>query len=239
MSYSKTKSSASHSPKDSIFGTLFNIGLTASAYAGVSALAVHRQIWMPKIEMPNTRSDRVFNWCTSDSSVSAELAKNPNLSPQEASKSLFGSEGISISEKKPPVERVPATAEDLERAYQCGKFGPTRPSELFLRIFHDALVTLESDPLMGVVSPSLMGSCGAIPLTVIGPLADICRHMSNLIARAEREVFLATNYWMDSASSKLITDSLKELSKRAGERGGRVVVKIMYDRGNPKQVSRL
>jgi hypothetical protein len=60
---------------------------------------------------------------------------------------------------------------------------------------------------------------------------------SNLIARAEKEVLLATNYWMDSDASRLITDGLKERSKRAGERGERAVVKIMYDRGNVKQVS--
>ncbi|KAK4998856.1 hypothetical protein LTR66_001989 [Elasticomyces elasticus] len=60
--------------------------------------------------------------------------------------------------------------------------------------------------------------------------------MSNLIARAEKEVFLATNYWMDSDASRLITDALKELSRRAGERGEKAIVKIMYDRGNAKQV---
>ncbi|KAF2428760.1 phospholipase D/nuclease [Tothia fuscella] len=186
--------------------------------------------------MPTKISDKVYNWCTSDISISSVLARNPHQPPGEAAKSLYGSAGISISEKKPSVERKPATPEDLERAYQCGKFGPTRPSELFLRVFHDAIVTLESDPLMGVCSPSLLGSCGAIPLSVIAPLADICRHMSNLIAKAQKEVFLATNYWMDSQASQLITDSLKELSRRAGERGEKVVVKIMYDRGNPKQV---
>lgn len=90
---------------------------------------------------------------------------------------------------------------------------------------------------MGCVSPSLVGSCGAIPLTIFAPLPDICRHMSNLIARAEKEVFLATNYWMDSDGSRLLTDALKELSKRAGARGERAVVKIMYDRGSPWQVS--
>lgn len=60
---------------------------------------------------------------------------------------------------------------------------------------------------------------------------------SNLIARAEKEVFLATNYWMDSDASRLITDALRELSKRAGARNERVVVKIIYDRGTVKQVS--
>lgn len=90
--------------------------------------------------------------------------------------------------------------------------------------------------MVGMTSPSLLGSSGVVPLTIIAPLPDICRHMSNCIARAERDVFLATNFWKSSEASDLITNSLRELSRRAGERGQRVVVKIMYDRGNIKQV---
>lgn len=60
--------------------------------------------------------------------------------------------------------------------------------------------------------------------------------MSNLIVRAEKEVFLATNFWQNGAASKYITNALKELSRRAGERGTKVVVKILYDRGSPKQL---
>ena len=41
---------------------------------------------------------------------------------------------------------------------------------------------------------------------------------------------------MDSDASKLVTDAIKELSIRAGQRGERAVVKIIYDRGNAKQV---
>jgi hypothetical protein len=176
-----TKSSSSGST--SIFSTVFSLGVTATAYAGSSIVSTHRYIRMPKIDMPTKISDRVYQWCTSDISVSAELAKNPELAPGKAAENLFGKERISISEKKASKERVPATPEDLELAYQCGKFGPTRPSELFLRIFHDALLTLEHDPLMGCVSPSLMGSCGAIPLTVIAPLPDICRHMVGVLKK--------------------------------------------------------
>ena len=47
---------------------------------------------------------------------------------------------------------------------------------------------------------------------------------------------LATNYWQSSDASTLITNALKELSRRAGGRGEKAVVKIMYDRGNAKQV---
>jgi len=186
--------------------------------------------------MPNKISDKVYDLCTKVPSISDELAHDPKLSPKDAIEKLFGGEKTRILERKPPKERVPATEEDLERARQCGRFGESNPSELFLRIFHDALCTLDHDSLMGCVSPALMGSTGVLPLTVIGPLADVARHMSNLIARAEKEVLLATNYWMDSDASKLITNGLRELSKRAGERGEKAVVKIIYDRGNIKQV---
>ena len=82
-----------------------------------------------------------------------------------------------------------------------------------------------------------MGTTGHVPFTVIGPLMDIARHMSNLIVRAEKEILLATNYWMASNASGLITDALVELNRRAGETGRKVTVRIMYDRGNAKQVS--
>jgi phosphatidylserine/phosphatidylglycerophosphate/cardiolipin synthase-like enzyme len=60
--------------------------------------------------------------------------------------------------------------------------------------------------------------------------------MSNLIVRAEREVYLATNYWQNSIASKFLTDAMKELSRRAGMKGTKIVMKIIYDRGSPRQV---
>lgn len=80
-----------------------------------------------------------------------------------------------------------------------------------------------------------MGSYGTIPLTVIAPLADIIRHMANLIVRAEKEVILITCSWSPSVAQKLISDALKELSVRAGRRGERVVVKAMYDKAGAAQ----
>jgi hypothetical protein len=81
-----------------------------------------------------------------------------------------------------------------------------------------------------------MGSSGVVPLTIVAPLPDLCRHIANCIVRAEKEVFLATNFWIYSDASTLITNALRELSKRAGERGTKVVVKMLYDRGSVKQV---
>lgn len=60
--------------------------------------------------------------------------------------------------------------------------------------------------------------------------------MSNCIVRAEREVFLATNFWANSTASKFITDAMRELSRRAGEKGTKIVMKMIYDRGSPKQL---
>jgi phosphatidylserine/phosphatidylglycerophosphate/cardiolipin synthase-like enzyme len=60
--------------------------------------------------------------------------------------------------------------------------------------------------------------------------------MSNCIVRAEREVYLATNYWQDSVASKFLTDAIRELDRRAGKRGTKIVFKIIYDRGSPKQL---
>ena len=60
--------------------------------------------------------------------------------------------------------------------------------------------------------------------------------MSNLIAKAQHEVFLATNFWKHSEGSRLLTNALRELSKRALGDSRRVVVKVMYDRGDAKQV---
>jgi hypothetical protein len=62
------------------------------------------------------------------------------------------------------------------------------------------------------------------------------RHMSNLIVRAEKEVILATNYWQNSVASKYVTNAMKELSRRAGERGETIIFKLEYDRGSPKQL---
>lgn len=90
--------------------------------------------------------------------------------------------------------------------------------------------------MAGVVSPPLMGSHGVAPLTIVAPLPDICRHMANCITRAETEVFLATNFWIHSDASTLITNSFRELSRRAGKRGAKVVVKMIYDRGDPRQI---
>ena len=176
-----------------------------------------------------------FTLCQESLTVSSEFAKNQKEAPTDIIKRLYGDckpdTRSEISEK----ERSPATSEDLEKARQCGKWGHQQPSEFFLRVYNDALRCLIADPLGSMVSPPLMGSHGSIPLTVIAPLADIIRHMSNLIVRAEKEVFLITCSWSPSVASRLVSDALKELSVRAGQRGDRMIVKVMYDKAGAAQ----
>ncbi|KAK4125704.1 hypothetical protein N657DRAFT_568968 [Parathielavia appendiculata] len=199
-------------------------------------------------ERSNLISDRIIRLCASNESVSSLLARDPNLAPGDAWDRLYGERALKVADKDAQknlddylngskVTEPESFGEDeLEKAARCGKWGPTRPSALFLKIYHDALCALEEDPLRAMVSPSLMASYGTVPLTIISVMPDIVRHMSNVIVRAEREVFLATNYWQNSVASKYITNGIRELDRRAGARGVRIVLKILYDRGSPRQL---
>jgi hypothetical protein len=181
-------------------------------------------------------SDELYKLCRSEDSASNAYANKPNEEIGQVAAQVYSSHHSADIETKPPQTRVPATQEDLQRAYSCGRFGNTKPSELFLRAYHDVLLSVQHDPLSGVVSPSLLGSTGVIPVTVVGPLIDTVRHMSNLIARARKEVFFATCSWKVSGPTTMIGDAIRELSRRAGKRGEKVVVKVLFDQAALKQV---
>jgi len=178
-------------------------------------------------------SEHVAKLCQAAETVSSVLAKDPTASPGDVIKKLYGHHKKDLH-YDPEKHRSVPSADDLATALKCGRWGPTQPSPLFLRAFADALNCLDADPMSGLVSPPLMGSHGTVPLTVIAPLADIVRHCSNLIVRAEREVFFITCSWSPSVAQRLVKDALIELSRRAGVRGQRVVVKMMYDKASAK-----
>ncbi|KAI0061253.1 hypothetical protein BV25DRAFT_770703 [Artomyces pyxidatus] len=179
-------------------------------------------------------SDNVLQLCNSTETVTAALAAHPDQAVSKIVKDLFKKKGAAVKQQSTADGKE--STDELDRAAQCGKF-PYRPSDLFLKIYNDVLATLDSDPLAGLVSPCLLGSSGVIPLSVVSVIPDIMRHYADLIVRAETEVFIATNYWEDSHSASIVSDSLRELSKRAQARGNeKVVVKLMYDRGNVQQI---
>ncbi|KAJ9363959.1 hypothetical protein DTO280E4_2181 [Paecilomyces variotii] len=226
-----------HVADDGIPSSVLKVSaLLSSAIVGAIMVCIARQ---PK-SVNHTRCDnippRVYDLCHSNKNVTSELEDHPDESPGRIAHRLFHHDEAVKEDIAGPIKDVADKDNALERAYECGIWGPSRPSDLFLKIYHDALCTLEKNPLAGVVSPSLMGSRGVVPLTIIGPLPDLCRHISNCIVRAEKEIFLGTNFWIYSDASTLVTDAFRELSRRAGQRGTRVVVKMLYDRGNLKQV---
>ena len=104
------------------------------------------------------------------------------------------------------------------------------------QVYHDALCSLEKNPMAGVVSPPVMGGTGVVPLSIVAPLPDLCRHLANCIVRAKHEIFLGTNFWIHSDAATLVTNAIRELSKRAGQEGRKVIMKMVYDRGDPRQV---
>lgn len=81
-------------------------------------------------------SDNVYKICTSKDSVSTLLAADPTLSPGEAWKKLYGSLAAGEKDSKAAARnrKDQASPADLQRAFECGNWGPTKPSELFLRV---------------------------------------------------------------------------------------------------------
>lgn len=75
----------------------------------------------------------VYELCRGGLSVSAELSRNSASSPHEACKKLFG---VDVDDQKATkeIDTSREVADDLEQAFQCGKWGKTRPSDLFLRV---------------------------------------------------------------------------------------------------------
>lgn len=79
-------------------------------------------------------SDTLYKYALSDKSVSSELANNPNEAPGSIVKRLFGRKHEAEGENIPEPTHEKSTEADLQRALECGKFGNTRPSNLFLKV---------------------------------------------------------------------------------------------------------
>ncbi|KAH9967378.1 hypothetical protein BC827DRAFT_587889 [Russula dissimulans] len=185
---------------------------------------------------PSMLSQHILELCTSSTTITSEVAKEPDQPISRVARRLSKNHGALFKRHRHTKAPPPDDNEDeLGIVAKCGRF-PRRPSNLFLQIYRNVLHALDTHPLAGLVSPSLLGTSGVIPLSIVSVIPDIMRHYADLIVRAEAEILMATNYWEISASSSIISDSLRELSKRVEGRGGpKVVMKLMYDRGNVKQ----
>ncbi|CAG9984914.1 unnamed protein product [Clonostachys byssicola] len=179
-------------------------------------------------------SQYVYDLCHAGATVSSELAKNPRDTPEKIIQRLYGSQKPHTPHRQSNSssdndDKEDASRDALQRAYECGQWPHDKPSRLFLRAFADSLACLDANPLAGMVSPPLMGSHGVVPLTIIAPLVSLMHHCANLIRKARKEVFFITCTWKASIAQRLIRDALVDLSKRAGLRGERVMVRIMFD----------
>jgi phosphatidylserine/phosphatidylglycerophosphate/cardiolipin synthase-like enzyme len=167
----------------------------------------------------------------SQETVTSFLACGPPIakSPQDAVELLFSKP---LHHLRPRINyeilEHEITEEELNTAAKFGRF-IERPSELFLKLFHNVLCTLKRDPLCGCVSPSLIGTTGVIPLTIISTIPDIMQHYYHCIIHAKKEVLLATNFWEKSESVNVIGKALRDLSKRAGSDNRNIIVKLMID----------
>jgi hypothetical protein len=85
---------------------------------------------------------KIFELCTSGQSVTSELEQNPSEAPVHASKKLFGvdiqEDVLGEKESKFVKKHEDDDANALEQAYECGNFGQTRPSELFLKARYES-----------------------------------------------------------------------------------------------------
>lgn len=80
---------------------------------------------------------KVVELCKSGKSVTSELEKNPAEAPSEAGTRLFGvdieEDVIGEREQKHHKYDDHEDAAALQQAFECGNFGSTRPSDLFLK----------------------------------------------------------------------------------------------------------
>lgn len=188
-------------------------------------------------------SDQVYQLATSQKTVSGALkealATDPKARILDVAYKVFPEKPETATRSKHLRTHDEFTAEELDIAEKCGRF-PYRPSDLFLKIYSNVLDTLEHGPLKNMCSPCLMGSSGVVSMSIVSLIPDIMRYYKELIINAKHEVFLATNYWEPSWGSHFIHDALIELSQRHADRPAneRPVVKLIFDRGNPKQVIR-
>lgn len=85
-------------------------------------------------------SDQTIRLCTSAESVSSLLARDPNLRPSDAWEKLYGHaarKGENATQNEPHQQTEnghECIQADLERAAKCGNWGPTKPSDLFLKV---------------------------------------------------------------------------------------------------------
>jgi hypothetical protein len=133
---------------------------------------------------------QITSWTNQSETITSVLASDPKRAPGDVAGDLFKKSTAKSLLEKVGVHKhtliAQPTQDDLDWAAGCGNFR-ARPSDLFLKLYANVLLTLESDPLVGVVSPPLLASTGTIPLSILSVIPDQMRHYANMIVRTEHE----------------------------------------------------
>lgn len=184
-----------------------------------------------------------------DQTVTACLAKNSNDSAEHVIKQLLHGPlhhylgGTSTAERAKhwhweqgatSPRNAPPSAEELEAVRRYYGYKPESeggPSELYLQLLADCMLALHYNPMSGVVSPQILASTGVVPLSIFSTGPDIIQHYYHCIVDAKEEVVLLTNYWQQGKNVDKISAAIRELNSRTKARGGKIVMKIMWDRG--------
>ena len=73
-------------------------------------------------------SDFVYDLCHEQETVSSRLVNDPDDAPGIIAKELFGKKQL------PESDTTEQSKYNLERAFECGRWGSSRPSDLFLKV---------------------------------------------------------------------------------------------------------
>lgn len=73
-------------------------------------------------------SDFVYDLCHEQETVTSRLVKDPDDAPGVIAKDLFGKDRL------PDSNTADQSSYNLQRAFECGKWGNSPPSDLFLKV---------------------------------------------------------------------------------------------------------
>ena len=78
-------------------------------------------------------SQTVWDLCNGKDTVTSVLANDPQKAPHEAVSGLYNGDFAGFKEHS-KFKRVQASEEDLQKAFECGNWGLSKPSRLFLQV---------------------------------------------------------------------------------------------------------
>ena len=77
----------------------------------------------------------IYELCRNGKSVSGELAQNLNEAASAARERLFGGRlKTEVQKERSKSNATEKSENDLQQALDCGNWGETKPSELFLQV---------------------------------------------------------------------------------------------------------